>query len=69
MTHRESAHMPASIDLPQTREELLALHRVTRSQRNKATHASPEHIAAIDFIARIEIEIARLERATDPPLV
>ena len=69
MIHRESAHTPASIDLPQTREELLALHRVTRSQRNKATHGSPEHVAAIDLIARIEVEIARLERATDPPLV
>jgi hypothetical protein len=54
--------------LPQTREELLALHRETRRRRNAAAHGSAEHVAAIDLIARIEVEIARLERAMDPPL-
>jgi hypothetical protein len=55
--------------LPKTRAELLALHRETRSRRNAAPHGSPEHVEAIDLIGRIEIEIARLERAMDPPLV
>jgi hypothetical protein len=55
--------------LPQTREELLALHRETRARRNAAAHGSPEHAAAIDLICQIEIEIARIERAMDPPLV
>lgn len=64
MAHRTSA----SPKLPQTREELLALHRETRRRRNAAPHGSEEHVAAIDLIARIEVEIARLERAMDPPL-
>jgi hypothetical protein len=61
---------PGNTDpLPQTREELMALHRATRSRRNAAAHGSPEHAAAIDLIGRIEIEIARIERSMDPPLV
>jgi hypothetical protein len=59
----------AQTKLPQTRDELMALHRETRTRRNKAEHGSEEHAAAIDLIGRIEIEIARLERAMDPPLV
>ncbi len=55
--------------LPQTREALMALHRETRARRNAAPHGSHEHAAAIDLIGRIEVEIARLERAMDPPLV
>ncbi|MGH2474034.1 MAG: hypothetical protein ACRDIL_02120 [Candidatus Limnocylindrales bacterium] len=55
--------------LPTTRAELEALHRATRSRRNKAAHGSPEHRAAIELIGRIEVEIARIERAMDPPLV
>ena len=55
--------------LPKTRAELLALHRETRARRNAAAHGSPEHVEAIDLIGRIEIEIARIERAMDPPVV
>jgi len=55
--------------LPDTREGLMALHRATRSRRNAAPHGSPEHKAAIELIGRIEIEIARIERAMDPPRV
>ncbi len=55
--------------LPQTRAELLALHAQTRKRRNAAAHGSHEHAAAIDLIGRIEVEIARIERAMDPPLV
>jgi hypothetical protein len=55
--------------LPKTRDELMALHRETRKRRNQAAHGSEEHAAAIDLIGRIEVEIARLERAMDPPLV
>ncbi len=57
------------IHLPDSREALMALHAVTRKQRNAAAHGSPEHAAAIDLIGKIEVEIARLERAMDPPLV
>jgi hypothetical protein len=54
--------------LPQTRAELLDLHRETRARRNRAAHGSPEHVEAIDLLGRIEIEVARIERAMDPPL-
>ena len=54
--------------LPQTRAELLDLHRETRSRRNRAAHGSPEHVEAIDLLGRIEVEVARIERAMDPPL-
>ncbi len=60
---------PASEPLPQTRAELEALHAETRRRRNAAAHGSEDHKAAIDLIGRIEIEIARIERAMDPPLV
>jgi hypothetical protein len=55
--------------LPQTRDELMALHRATRSRRNRAPHGIEEHKAAIELLGRIEVEIARIERAMDPPLV
>ncbi len=58
-----------SSKLPQSREALLDLHRETRARRNAAAHGSDEHVAAIDLLGRIEIEIARIERAMDPPLV
>jgi hypothetical protein len=61
-------HTAEPTNLPGTREELLALHRETRRRRNSAPHGSEEHVAAIDLIGRIEVEIARLERAMDPPL-
>ncbi len=62
-------HEAASTPLPQTRDELLALHRETRRQRNAAPHGSPDHVAAIDLLGRIEVEVARIERAADPPLI
>ena len=58
----------ADESLPQTREELLVLHAQTRQRRNTAAHSSPEHVAAVDLLGRIEVEIARIERAMDPPL-
>jgi hypothetical protein len=60
---------PQAPPLPQTREELMELHRVTRARRNAAEWGSREHVEAVDLIGRIEIEIARIERAMDPPLV
>jgi hypothetical protein len=54
--------------LPGTRDELMALHRETRARRNKAAHGSPEHVSAIDLLDKIEVEIAAIERALDPPL-
>jgi hypothetical protein len=62
-----AAASPAPPDLPQTREALLDLHRQTRAKRNAAPHGSAEQQAAIDLLGRIEIEVARIERAMDPP--
>jgi hypothetical protein len=61
-------HKVSSQALPQTREELLALHRETRRRRNGAKHGSKEHVEAIDLLGRIEVEVARIERAMDPPV-
>jgi hypothetical protein len=63
-TSTTSTHPP----LAQTRAELLDLHRETRARRNRAAHGSLEHVEAIDLLGRIEIEVARIERAMDPPL-
>ena len=63
MAHHEATSTP----LPQTREELLVLHRETRRRRNQAPHGSPTHVEAIDTLGRIEVEIARIEQAIDPP--
>jgi hypothetical protein len=71
MTTNKASTTPAAASttkLPKTRDELMALHRATRSRRNKAAHGSPEHKEAIDLIGKIEVEIARIERAMDPPL-
>ena len=59
---------PTKPKLPTTREALLELHRDTRKRRNTSAHGSPEHVEAIDLLGKIEIEIARIERAMDPPL-
>ena len=68
-THPTAPSAPAADEsLPQTREELLVLHAQTRRRRNAAAHSSPEHVAAVDLLGRIEVEIARIERAMDPPL-
>jgi hypothetical protein len=65
MARRKTVERP----LPQTRAELLELHRETRARRNAAAHKSEEQAAAIELLGRIEVEIARVERAMDPPLV
>ena len=68
MAHHQPAPGMAAEPLPQTRADLLILHGETRRRRNAAAHGSPEHVAAIDLLGRIEVEIARIERAMDPPL-
>ena len=65
VAHHEATTNPP---LPQSRDELLTLHRETRRRRNQAAHGSADHVAAIDLLAKIEVEVARIERAMDPPL-
>ena len=57
------------LPLPDTREQLLALHEAARRKRDAAPLGSHERVEAAFEIERIEIQIARVERAMDPPLV
>jgi len=50
-----------------TREALLVEHAAARRRRDTAPLNGPEYQAALVEIARIEVEIARIERAMDPP--
>jgi hypothetical protein len=52
-----------------TREELLVQHAEARHRRNAAEPGSHEWEHASSDVGRIEIEIARIEREMDPPLV
>ena len=55
--------------LPGTREELLALHKAARARRNASVLGGPDWAQAQAEVGRIEVEIARIERAMDPPQV
>jgi hypothetical protein len=57
------------LPLPETRAQLLALHEAARRRRDAAPPASRERADASFEIERIEIQVARIERAMDPPLV
>jgi hypothetical protein len=69
--HAARAHgQPAKVDtkLPSTRAELLALHADARARRNAAALGSPDFRAAVIDLERIEVRVAAIERAQDPPL-
>jgi hypothetical protein len=69
--HAARAHgKPARVDesLPSSRADLLALHAQARGKRNTASLGSPAFKAAVEEIARIEVRIAAVDRAADPPL-
>jgi len=55
--------------LPKNRDALLVLHRELRHRRDAAALQSHERAEAMAEIGRVEVEIARLDRATDPPRV
>jgi hypothetical protein len=68
--HAAAAHgRPARIDksLPPDRAKLIALHADARKRRAGAPLGSEAYRAAVDEIARIEIRIADVDRAADPP--
>ena len=58
-----------AVQLPESREALLAMHRKARQRRDAAPLLSEARAEAAFEIERIEIQIARVERAMDPPLV
>jgi hypothetical protein len=69
--HAARAHgQPAKVDtsLPATREELMALHADARARRNAAALDSAAFRAAVTDLERIEVRVAAIERAQDPPL-
>jgi vacuolar-type H+-ATPase subunit D/Vma8 len=54
--------------LPKDRASLLALHQELRHRRDALPLLSEERAATIIEIARVEVQVARIERAMDPPL-
>ena len=59
----------ASKPLPDDRASLIALHQAARRRRDAAPLQSRERAEAAFEIERIEVHIAAVERAMDPPLV
>ena len=59
----------ASKPLPDDRAALIALHQAARRRRDAAPLQSRERAEAAFEIERIEVHIAAIERAMDPPLV
>ena len=57
------------IQLPADRASLMELHRAARRRRDAAPDRSHARAQASFEIERIEIQVARIERAMDPPLV
>jgi len=55
--------------LPDDRAALIALHQAARRRRDAAPLQSRERAEAAFEIERIEVHIAAIERAMDPPLV
>jgi hypothetical protein len=55
--------------LPTDRAALLVLHREARRRRDAAPLMSRQRAEAAYEIERIEIQVARVERAMVPPLV
>ena len=55
--------------LPEDRAALMRLHREARKRRDAAPLLSKQREAAAFDLERIEVQVARVERAMDPPLV
>ena len=64
-----AAHKVERAALPTDRASLLTLHQAARRERDAAPRLSRERAEASFEIERIEVQIARVERAMDPPLV
>ena len=60
---------PASKSLPDDRPSLIAMHQAARRRRDAAPLGSHQRAEAAFEIERIEVHIAQVERAMDPPLV
>jgi hypothetical protein len=58
----------AEAPLPKDRTKLLVLHRELRHRRDGLPLLSEERAETVIELARVEVQIARIERAMDPPL-
>jgi hypothetical protein len=56
-------------ELPRSRDELTELWLEARRRRHSAPLDSEEYVQACQDVARIEVEIAAVERALTPPRV
>ena len=70
--HHEPARAhgrPVKVDesLPATRAELLTLHADARRRRNTAALGGKDFRNAIGDLERIEVRIAAIDRAAEPP--
>jgi hypothetical protein len=65
----KAARIARGKPLPKDREALLALHRDLRHQRDSLPLLSDERAETVIELARVEVQVARVERAMDPPLV
>ena len=68
-TGSERSAESAAWALPLDRASLLVLHREARRRRDAAPLLSEARAEAAFEIERIEVQVARIERAMDPPLV
>ncbi len=69
--HAAKAHgQPATVDasLPVTRDELMTLHAAARARRNAAPLGGDDFRTAVEDLERIEVRIAAIDRAHNPPL-
>jgi hypothetical protein len=66
----KAADAPKTADptLPSDRISLLELHQELRHRRDALPLLSEERAETVIEIARVEVQVARIERATDPPL-
>jgi hypothetical protein len=65
---RNPPRTPVPPQLPGTRAELMALHEAARRRRDASALGSDEYRAAAEEIARIEIQIARVEEPAAKPV-
>jgi hypothetical protein len=60
---------PVTEDTQSALEALRAAHREARRRRDAAKLGSKEHQEAVAEVGRIEVEMARVQRDAQPPLV
>jgi hypothetical protein len=63
-----TTHQAAERPLPKDRAALLELHQELRHRRDALPLLSEERAETVIEIARVEVQVARIERAMDPPL-